>query len=106
MITVNLYYKGAHGSARAFAKEMEESGIADSIRKEAGNLRYQYFQPLNDPETILLIDSWTDQAAIDAHHASPMMAQLAALREKYDLHMTAERFVSENIGTDEQFIRK
>lgn len=106
MITVNLYYKGAHGSARAFAKEMEESGIAESIRKEPGNLRYQYFQPLNDPETILLIDSWTDQAAIDAHHASPMMAQLAALREKYDLHMTAERFVSENIGTDEQFIRK
>ena len=106
MITVNLYYKGAHGSARAFAKEMEESGNADSIRKEPGNLRYQYFQPLNDPETILLIDSWTDQAAIDAHHASPMMAQLAALREKYDLHMTAERFVSENIGTDEQFIRK
>lgn len=106
MITVNLYYKGAHGTARAFAKEMEESGIADSIRKEPGNLRYQYFQPLNDPETILLIDSWTDQAAIDAHHASPMMAQLAALREKYDLHMTAERFVSENIGTDEQFIRK
>ncbi|MBQ9290398.1 MAG: antibiotic biosynthesis monooxygenase [Clostridia bacterium] len=106
MITVNLYYKGAHGSARAFAKEMEESGIADSIRKEPGNLRYQYFQPLNDPETILLIDSWMDQAAIDAHHASPMMAQLAALREKYDLHMTAERFVSENIGTDEQFIRK
>ena len=106
MITVNLYYKGAHGSARAFAKEMEESGIADSIRKEPGNLRYQYFQPLNDPEIILLIDSWTDQAAIDAHHASPMMAQLAALREKYDLHMTAERFVSENIGTDEQFIRK
>ncbi len=106
MITVNLYYKGAHGSARAFAKEMEESGIADSIRKEPGNLRYQYFQPLNDQETILLIDSWTDQAAIDAHHASPMMAKLAALREKYDLHMTAERFVSENIGTDEQFIRK
>ena len=106
MITVNLYYKGAHGTARAFAKEMEESGIADSIRKEPGNLRYQYFQPLNDPETILLIDSWTDQAAIDAHHASPMMAQLAALREKYDLHMTAERFVSEDLGTDDRFIRK
>ncbi|MBR2822838.1 MAG: antibiotic biosynthesis monooxygenase [Clostridia bacterium] len=82
------------------------SGIAESIRKESGNLRYQYFQPLNDPETILLIDSWTDQAAIDAHHASPMMSQLAALREKYDLHMKAERFVSENIGTDERFIRK
>ena len=106
MITVNLYYKGVNGNARAFAEEMETAGIVEKIRKENGNLRYQYFLPLDDPETILLIDSWSDQAAIDAHHASPMMAQLAALREKYDLHMTVERFVSEEIGTDERFIRK
>ena len=106
MITVNLYYKGSNGSARAFAEEMERSGIADDIRREPGNLRYQYFLPLNDPETVLLIDSWEDQAAIDAHHASPMMGKLAALREKYDLHMTAERFVSEDLDTDDRFIRK
>ena len=106
MITVNLYYKGANGSARAFAEEMESSGIADAIRAEEGNLRYQYFQPLADPETILLIDSWRDQAAVDAHHASPMMAQLAALREKYDLHMTVEKYTSEDIGDDQRFIRK
>ena len=106
MITVNLYYKGANGSARAFAEEMERTGVAEAIRAEPGNLRYQYFQPLDDPETVLLIDSWQDQAAIDAHHASPMMAQLAALREKYDLHMTVERFVSEELGRDERFIRK
>lgn len=85
---------------------MESSGIADAIRAEKGNLRYQYFAPLGDPETILLIDSWEDQAAIDAHHDSPMMAQLAELRDKYDLHMTAERFVSEDIGADAAFLRK
>lgn len=107
MITVNLYYTGANGSARAFADEMESTGTADRIRAEEGNLRYQYFQPLDDPETVLLIDSWRDQAAIDAHHASPMMAVIAALREKYDLHMKAERFVSvEEPSSDERFIRK
>ena len=106
MITVNLYYKGTNGSARAFAQEMEASGIAEAIRAESGNLRYQYFQPLDDPETVLLIDSWEDQAAIDAHHASPMMKQLAELREKYDLHMTVERFVSDDYEADERFIRK
>ena len=105
MITVNLYYKGQNGSARAFAQEMEQSGIADAIRNEKGNLRYQYFVPLDDPETVLLIDSWVDQAAIDEHHASPMMKQLAALREKYDLHMTVERFVSDEYEADKQFIR-
>jgi quinol monooxygenase YgiN len=105
MITVNLRYKGAN--ARAFAEEMTASGTVDLIRAEPGNLRYEYYQSLDDPETILLINSWTDQAAIDAHHASPMMATIAELREKYDLHMTVERFVSieDNTG-DERFIRK
>ena len=106
MITVNLYYTGTGGNARAFAEEMESSGIADQIRREDGNLRYQYFQPINQPETVLLIDSWQDQEAIDAHHASPMMAQLAALREKYDLHMTADCFISDDLGADEKYIRK
>ena len=95
-----------NGNARAFADEMESSGIAKAIRAEAGNLRYEYFQPLNDPETVLLIDSWSDQEAIDAHHASPMMKQLSELREKYDLHMTVERFVSDEYESDEKYLRK
>ena len=106
-VTVHLFYHGQHGSALKFAREMEESGIADAIRAEDGNLRYQYYQPLNDPETILLIDSWRDQAAIDAHHASPMMQRLAALRSKYDLHMEAERFLSaEAPAADQQYLRE
>ena len=106
MITVNLYYKGTNGNARAFVEEMESSGIAEAIRAEEGNLRYEYFQPMGDPETVLLIDSWTDQAAIDAHHASHMMKQLAELREKYDLHMTIERYVSDEYESDEKYLRK
>lgn len=105
MITVNLYYKGKDGNAKAFADEMESSGIADQIRSEEGNLRYQYFQPLDDPETILLIDSWTNQAAIDKHHASSMMRVITELREKYDLHMSVERFVSDEYEEDMKFIR-
>ena len=106
-ITVNLRYLGKNGSARAFAEEMISSGTADKIRAEQGNLRYEYYVSLEDPESVLLIDSWADQAAIDAHHASPMMATIAELREKYDLHMSVERFAE--IGDnpdDERFIRK
>ena len=102
MITVKLYYTGTNGSARAFAEEMVQSGTVAAIRAEDGNVRYEYFFPMEDPETVLLIDQWRDQAAIDVHHASPMMAQIAALREKYDLHMKAERFVSDDSGLPEQ----
>ncbi len=106
-LTVNLYYRGTDGSAGRFAEEMEKSGIAQAIREEKGNLRYEYFIPMNDPETVLLIDSWENQEALDHHHASPMMKQLAALREKYDLHMSVERYVSAGDDDhDEKWIRR
>lgn len=107
-ITVNLYYTGKDGNARKFAQEMEESGTAAAIREEDGNLKYEYFFPMQDPETVLLIDSWRDQAAIDAHHATPMMSKIVSLREKYDLHMRAERYRDDEEGMperDKQFIR-
>ena len=106
-ITVNIRYTGRNGNALKFAKEMTTSGTVAAIRAETGNLRYEYYQSLDDPETMLLIDSWEDQAAIDAHHASPMMATIASLRDKYDLHMTVERFVDiEDNEADGRFIRK
>ena len=99
-ITVNLRYTGKN--------EMVSSGTVAKIRAEKGNIRYEYFQSLDDPETILLIDAWESQAAIDEHHASPMMKTIAKLRDKYDLKMTVERYTPDNTmpKTDEKFIRK
>ena len=80
-IVVNLRYTGVNGNAAKFAQEMEQSGTADLIRAEDGNLRYEY---------------------------SPMMQTIASLREKYDLHMTAERYISDDAGFsahDSSFIR-
>ena len=106
MITINIYYKGSNGSAKAFADDMISTGIVDDIRAQEGNLRYEYFQPFDEPETILLIDSWINQEAIDKHHASPMMKKIAELRDKYDLHMTVERYVSDEFKEDQKFLRE
>ena len=123
-ITVNLRYTGKKGAAQAFAREMISSGTVEKIRAEKGNLRYEYYLPFNETpvsenkqtdegnsnssETILLIDSWENQEAIDLHHATPMMKTIAELREKYDLHMTIERFVSDDKipEQDKAFLRK
>lgn len=108
-ITVNIYYTGSSGSALKFAREMISSGVVDDIRNEPGNLRYDYFLSLDENETVLLIDSWINRQAIDAHHASDMMQRIAALRDKYDLHMRVERYVSDENGVpsaDSAFIRE
>ena len=91
---------------------MISSGTVEKIRSEKGNLRYEYYLPFeettdNKNDIILLIDSWENQQAIDQHHATSMMKIIAELRDKYDLHMTIERFFSDdNISEqDKGFIR-
>lgn len=97
-ITVNLYYEGQDGNARKFAEEMESSGTASAIRNEDGNEKYEYFLSLDNPEKVLLIDSWKNQHAIDLHHSSAMMKKILMLRNKYKLKVTAYRYIDDENG--------
>ena len=47
-IMVNIYYTGESGNARRFAEEMVATGIVQQIRAEPGNLKYEYFFPMED----------------------------------------------------------
>ncbi len=107
-LTVNIYYTGENGSAREFAQEMISSGTVDAIKNEKGNIKYDYFFPIDDDETVLLIDSWESQEAIDIHHNTPMMKKIFELREKYDLHMKVERYISDDSipETDKKYIKE
>ena len=107
-ITFNIYYKSENGNAKKFAEEMISSGIVDEIRSKKGNLRYEYFIPLNDDNTTLLIDSWENQEALDEHHNSETMKKIMELRNKYDLHMTVEKYIKDDINMkdNDKFIRK
>ena len=94
--TTHTYYSGKNGGARKFAEEMISGGIANAIRKQSGSLRYEFFLPIDDSETVLLIDSWDDQAlSDDGHNSSETVARIVELREKYDLKTTFERYVSD-----------
>ena len=92
-LTINIYYTGENGAAKKFAEEMVSTGVVDRVRKEPGNKKYEYFFPMYDKETVLLIDRWESEEALDAHHKSPMMKEIADLRDKYHLHMKVEQFV-------------
>ena len=108
-IVMNLYYTGEKDNAIKFALEMESSKTADLIRKSKGNLRYEYIVPVNDENTVLLIDEWQSQDALDRHHASPVMETILKLRKKYNLTVRAQRYTpdNENISAaDKEYIEK
>lgn len=105
--TINIYYTGSNGSAKRFAEEMINSGIVNEIRNKRGNIRYEYFLPIDDEETILLIDSWENQEVLDEHHKSETMKKIIDLRNKYDLHMKVERYtLEEDNENDKKYIKE
>ncbi|MBQ3389822.1 MAG: antibiotic biosynthesis monooxygenase [Firmicutes bacterium] len=94
-ITRIVYYTGSNGSARRFVRDMEESGAASLIRREDGNERYEYFLSAHDRETVMLVDQWRDQEALDEHEKALMKKDVLALRKEYGLTMRIERYYSE-----------
>lgn len=92
ILIINIYYKGQNGNARKFAEEMISRGIVQRIRQEDGNLKYEYFFPMDDSETVMLLDKWESEEALDIHHKSDMMKEIVKLREKYQLSMKVEKF--------------
>lgn len=106
MLTILIRYKGTNGSAKRFVEEMISSGIVEQIRKEQGNLGYEYFFPQNDDETVLLVDSWMNQEALDKHHELPLMNKIKELRDKYDLHMEVRKYTPLVDDKDEKYIRR
>ena len=94
-IALNLYYKGKNGAAKMFMEEMERSGLADHIRNKEGNESYEYFYSVRDKETILLVDRWKSGDALHFHHNSDDMKKIAELKDKYELELQVERYVTE-----------
>ena len=77
ILTINIYYTGEDGNAKKFAEEMVEKGVVARVRAEDGNEKYEYFFPMDDPETVLLIDRWKSEEALAIHHKSSMMQEIA-----------------------------
>ena len=39
------------------------------VRKDAGCEQFDLYQNVEDPDQLLLVERWTDQASLDAHYA-------------------------------------
>lgn len=106
-LTTHVYYSGNGEEAIKFAREMLDSGLVEEIRNQKGNLKYEYFLPIEKKGTILLLDQWTDQEVLDKHHQSKTMQKILDLRRKYHLQMQVEGFVEDELGipeSDKSFI--
>jgi quinol monooxygenase YgiN len=69
--------------ARALARTASRQLLCDALsacvaptRREPGCVRYELAQSVTDPDEFVMLEEWRSQADLDAHMASPHVAQL------------------------------
>ncbi len=88
--------------ANAEALKKGQAAYASMIaasRAEEGCVSYSYGQSVTDPDTLVILERWRDQAAVDLHFATPHMAAfLAALGELSIEDFNVNRYDAEDLG--------
>lgn len=77
------YTANDKASINAFVDEVLEANLLDEIRREDGNLRYDYFYSVEDSSKLLLLEEWESQETQQIHMAQPHMKKLAEIKDKY-----------------------
>ena len=81
MLLINVIYTMRPGQREVFLKEVQAQGILDAVRREDGCMQYTYYLPVEEDDTLLLVERWRDQAAQQTHLATPHMAALGKIKE-------------------------
>lgn len=111
-VTIIVEFETVEGSHAEFTRLMVEHARR-SLNEEEGCLRFEVVQPVDQegrlkPNTLVVNELYADQAAVDAHGASPRMATFVGIidpmlksRRRIEAHAIAEPHVDEGMRPEE-----
>lgn len=70
----------------------------DATRLEAGNISYDLFQSTTEENTLVFVERWKDQAAIDNHFKQPHLLAWIDAGAEYILDRKIEIITPEKIA--------
>lgn len=80
MLLLNVTYTMKPGQRETFLKEVQAQGILDAVRREDGCLQYAYYLPVEEDDTLLLVECWRDRQTQQVHLSTPHMAALGKIK--------------------------
>ena len=83
MYTIYVVFKCVEGKREEYVERLKSEGIVDSVRKEDGCIRYDYYFSEKDPDEILLIEAWESKKHQEIHIEQPHMAKLRELKPEF-----------------------
>lgn len=79
-LLAEVHYKIKEGMRDAFLSEIKAAGIVEASRKEAGNGRYEYFYPVNDPNQLVLLEVWNTAEDLKNHAGTEHYKALLSIK--------------------------
>lgn len=92
MLTWNVTYRTKPGQRGAFYEALTHLGVRENSLREDGNVKYDYFFDAQDPDVLLLVETWTEPALQDAHCKTERFAKLQELKAKFCDGVTIDKF--------------
>lgn len=92
MIVLNVTYKCKPDLRGEFLEAIMTEGIDAASRAEAGNIKYDYYTPVDNSDELLLVEKWRDADALKEHSAQPHFLRLGELKPAFVLDTVIERF--------------
>lgn len=85
-------YHCKKGKREAFLSAVQSEGIDRASQEEAGNLRYRYFRSIDDPDLLLLLETWKDEDAFQQHCAAAHFQRLGEIKKQFVDQTEMEKF--------------
>jgi quinol monooxygenase YgiN len=83
VLVVHVTYFTEDGKKDDFLKEVEEIDFLNKVRREPGNMYYDYYFPMTDPNAVFIAESWEYPEAFEAHQKTEHAAMLQDIKKKY-----------------------
>ena len=92
MLTMIVYYHCKNGQRDAFMAAIKKEKIAENSRVEPGNMQYDYFLPVDDANTVLLLEKWESDEAQKIHTATENFKKLGKIKAEFVESVEIEKF--------------
>ena len=92
MIVLNVTYRCKPDLRDEFLEKIYTEGIDIASRSEEGNIKYDYYTPVDGSDDLLLLEKWRDAEALDAHGRQPHFARLGELKKEFVIDTIIEKF--------------
>ena len=96
MIVLNVLYKCRPGMRDAFLEDIMTEGLDVASRSDEGNIKYDYYVPVDGGYDLLLVEKWKDADSLSRHLQQPHLIRLGELKSQYVADTVFEKYESDS----------